>query len=84
MDAILQCNSLTKMFPSCMALNHVSLSIHKGNIVGLLGPNGSGKSTLIKIATGLMTPTTGQVLIRGMEPGVETKKLSLICRNEII
>ena len=75
MDAILQCNSLTKMFPSCMALNHVSLSIHKGNIVGLLGPNGSGKSTLIKIATGLMTPTTGQVLIRGMEPGVETKKI---------
>lgn len=75
MDAILQCNSLTKTFPSCMALNHVSLSIHKGNIVGLLGPNGSGKSTLIKIATGLMTPTTGQVLIRGMEPGVETKKI---------
>ena len=41
----------------------------------MLGPNGSGKSTLIKIMNGLMVPTSGEVLINGKKPGVETKKI---------
>jgi len=58
-----------------MALNSVNLAVPKGRIVGLLGPNGSGKSTMIKLANGLITPTSGNILINGMAPGVETKKI---------
>lgn len=75
MDNILECRNLTKYFPGCLALNSVNLSIPKGKIVGLLGPNGSGKSTLIKLINGLLTPNSGEVLINGMKPGTETKKI---------
>lgn len=75
MENILQCNNLTKVFPGCMALSGVNLTVGRGRIVGLLGPNGSGKSTLIKLANGLITPTNGEILIDGKAPGVETKKI---------
>ncbi|QAT50014.1 ABC transporter ATP-binding protein [Caproiciproducens sp. NJN-50] len=74
-DSILECRSLVKYFPGCLALNSVSISVPKGRIVGLLGPNGSGKSTLIKLANGLLTPSSGQILVGGMAPGIETKKI---------
>ena len=72
---ILTCENLTKSYGAVTALDAVNLNIEPGRIVGLLGPNGSGKTTLIKLANGLLTPTAGHVLIDGMEPGVETKKL---------
>ncbi len=75
MENILECHNLVKFFPNCMALNSVNLAVPKGRIVGLLGPNGSGKSTMIKLANGLITPTSGNILINGMAPGVETKKI---------
>ena len=68
-------SDLTKRFGSLTALDNVGLELEKGQIVGLLGPNGSGKTTLIKILNGLLTPTAGKVLIDGMEPGIETKKI---------
>lgn len=75
MENILECQNLVKFFPGCLALNSVNLAVPKGRIVGLLGPNGSGKSTMIKLANGLITPTSGKILINGMEPGTETKKI---------
>jgi ABC-type multidrug transport system, ATPase component len=75
MENILECRNLVKFYPNCLALNAINLTVPKGRIVGLLGPNGSGKSTLIKLANGLITPTSGSILIGGMEPGVETKKI---------
>ena len=65
----------TKKFGELAALDNVSISLEKGQIVGLLGPNGSGKTTLIKILNGLLTPTGGSAKINGMEPGVGTKKV---------
>ena len=62
---ILECNNLTKRFGSVEALTDVSFSVEPGRIVGLLGPNGSGKTTMIKLINGLLTPTSGQVLIDG-------------------
>ncbi|HEX3026783.1 MAG TPA: ABC transporter ATP-binding protein, partial [Clostridia bacterium] len=50
-------------------------SIPRGRIVGLLGPNGSGKSTLIKLINGLLTPNSGEVLVKGAQPGIESKKI---------
>lgn len=75
MSAIMECNSLTKKYGSKPALSAVNLKIKRGQIVGLLGPNGSGKSTLLKLANNLLTPTSGNILIAGKEPGIETKKI---------
>ena len=71
----LECIGLTKRYGSTEALESVNLTIKPGKITGLLGPNGSGKTTLIKLANGLLTPTSGKVLICGFEPGIETKKI---------
>lgn len=73
--ARIEISGLTKDFGNLRALDSVDISLEKGQIVGLLGPNGSGKTTLIKILNGLLTPTEGSVLINGMVPGVETKKI---------
>lgn len=73
--ARIEIQELTKDFGNLRALDNVSLSLEKGQIVGLLGPNGSGKTTLIKVLNGLLTPTEGRVLISDTEPGVETKRI---------
>lgn len=72
---LLECTNLTKTFPGKVALSNISLQIPAGRIVGLLGPNGSGKSTFMKIANGLLTPTSGTLTIEGNPPGIESKKI---------
>lgn len=74
MGIIMECNALTKKYGNFAALDGLSLSLESGKIIGLLGPNGSGKTTLIKIASGLLTPTSGTLTINGMAPCTETKK----------
>ena len=71
--AVMELRGLTKAFGPVLALDHIDLDLEEGNIVGLLGPNGSGKTTLIKLATGLLSPSTGEIRIAGMLPGPETK-----------
>ena len=73
MSELLRCENLTKQYGKTVALNGVSFSLESGKIVGILGPNGSGKTTLIKILNGLLTPTSGEVLIDGEKPGPSTK-----------
>ena len=73
--SIIEISGLTKRFGSLTALDDVSVTLEKGQIVGLLGPNGSGKTTLIKILNGLLQPTEGSVRIQGNAPGIETKKV---------
>ena len=75
MDSVLELKNLTKKYGSKVALNDVTLSVPKGSIVGLLGPNGSGKTTMLKLATGLLQPTSGEVLVCGYKPGAESKDL---------
>ena len=74
MGIIMECNALTKKYGNFAALDGLNLTLESGKIIGLLGPNGSGKTTLIKIASGLLTPTSGSLTINGMAPCVETKK----------
>lgn len=76
MNPILECSGLSKQYTSgCYALNNLNLSLERGQIIGLLGPNGSGKTTFIKLINNLLTPTSGQILIDGKLPGVETKTM---------
>lgn len=66
---IMSCVGLSKNYGSLAALKSISLDIESGRVIGLLGPNGSGKSTLIKLANGLLTPSSGSLLIDGKAPG---------------
>jgi ABC-2 type transport system ATP-binding protein len=75
MEALLSCRDLVKRYGAKTALQGLTLAVEPGRIVGLLGPNGSGKTTLIKLASGLLTPTSGEILIAGHAPGAETKAL---------
>ena len=70
--AVLECKDLCKNYGHAAALDHVSFAVEPGHIVGLLGPNGSGKTTLIKLANGLLTPTSGEILVCDTAPGKTT------------
>lgn len=72
---ILDCRKLSKHYGTFPALQEVSLTLPRGRIIGLLGPNGSGKTTLMKLAAGLLVPSSGELQISGRTPGVETKKI---------
>ena len=73
--AVLECNHLTKRYGRTAALEDLTFSIEPGRIVGLLGPNGSGKTTLIKLANGLLTPSSGSLTVCGLTPGKESHAL---------
>ncbi len=75
MAIILSCRGLTKQYGTTTALNSIDLDLPAGSVIGLLGPNGSGKSTFIKIAAGLLTSTSGELLIDGYRPGIKTKEI---------
>ena len=73
--AILECKALSKRFGGIQALDNVDLTVEPGRVVGLLGPNGSGKTTMIKLANGLLTPSSGEILVDGKKPGKDTKAI---------
>jgi ABC-2 type transport system ATP-binding protein len=75
MSMLVQISNLTKRYLTTTALSDVTLDVPEGHITGLLGPNGSGKTTLMKILAGLVSPTSGSVLVDGMTPGVRTKAI---------
>ncbi|WP_178022236.1 lantibiotic protection ABC transporter ATP-binding protein [uncultured Paenibacillus sp.] len=64
-NLILQTRNLSKTFRGQQAVNNVSLSIQESSVYGLLGPNGAGKSTLLKMLTGMLRPTSGDILFQG-------------------
>lgn len=72
---LIEIKNLNKFYGKKQALNNVNITIEPGKIYGLLGPNGSGKTTLIKIINDLLTPSSGEILIKGKEPGIESKKI---------
>lgn len=72
---LIEFRNLSKNYGAKQALIDINLKIEKGKIYGLLGPNGSGKTTLIKIINDLLQPSSGEILVKGKEPGIESKKI---------
>ena len=68
-------NGVTKLYGAQKALDNISFEVKTGEIVGFLGPNGAGKSTLMKIITGFIPATSGNVLVNGLE--VKTDNIEL-------
>jgi len=64
-DRLIELRNVTKSYGRVFAVGGVSLHVDRGEVVGLLGDNGAGKSTLIKILSGVVRPTSGEILIRG-------------------
>jgi ABC-2 type transport system ATP-binding protein len=62
----IEVQSVTKSYETQLALNEISFSASKGEIIGFLGPNGAGKSTMMKILTGFILPTKGTVFVSGI------------------
>jgi ABC-2 type transport system ATP-binding protein len=68
-EAVAALNHVTKRFPNgVVALDNLSLTLRRGEVVALLGPNGAGKSTAVKLLMGLSSPTSGAVSIFGADP----------------
>ena len=74
--------NLSKSYKSKKAVNNINFKINENEIVGLLGPNGCGKTTTIGMILGLLKPTSGQVLINGID--IEKKKISLLHKMNFI
>ena len=72
---LLAFENVSKSYGSTPALEHINFEIEAGKIIGLLGPNGSGKTTMIKLINGLLQPNDGKILIDGLQPSSETKKI---------
>lgn len=66
----------SRKYEEKVAVNHISLTIKDGEIVGYIGANGAGKSTTIKMMCGILTPTSGKILIDGIEPYKKRKQVA--------
>src|SRR5437667_7856486 len=75
MEAMIECEGLTKRFGTFTAVDHVSFKIGKGSIFGFLGPNGSGKSTVIRMLCGLLEPSDGTGRIAGFDVATQTDEI---------
>ena len=64
---LLECDNVSKQYGFFFALNNISFNVKENTILGIAGANGAGKTTLIKILSGLSSPTSGKILINGLE-----------------
>ena len=71
---MLESRELTKKFGAKTAVDRVSVAMEPGHIYAMLGPNGSGKTTWMKMAAGLIKPTSGEVLFAGSPVGIASRK----------
>ncbi|MFL5086184.1 MAG: ABC transporter ATP-binding protein [Xanthobacteraceae bacterium] len=65
MTALLETREVSKSYGPLRALEKVSMAVHEGELVSVVGPNGAGKTTLVNLLTGLLEPTSGEVLFMG-------------------
>ena len=82
MNTLVNVNNLSKNFSSFEAVKDISFSINESEILGLLGPNGCGKTTTIGMMLGLLKPTSGEVVINGLN--VEKNRINLLKKMNFI
>src|SRR5688500_12325157 len=75
----IEVKNLTKVYGEQKAIDHISFTVNRGEIVGFLGPNGAGKSTTMKIITGYLQPDEGDAFVSG----VDVKKEPLKAKSKI-
>ncbi len=73
-DIVVETKGLTKKYGTTLALNNVSISVHRGEIYGFVGRNGAGKTTLIRVLTGIANPTSGSFTLLGAATKIEQKE----------
>ena len=71
---MLESKEVTKAFGAKVAIDHVSLALEPGHIYAMMGPNGSGKTTWMKLAAGLLKPTSGMVYFDGEPVGIHSRQ----------
>ena len=82
MNTLVSVNNLSKNFSSFEAVKEISFSINESEILGLLGPNGCGKTTTIGMMLGLLKPTSGEVIINGLN--VEKNRINILKKMNFI
>src|SRR3954470_11535425 len=65
MTVLLETRNVSKSYGVFRALDDVTMTVHENEFVSVVGPNGAGKTTLVNLLTGLLTPTTGEILFMG-------------------
>ena len=82
MNTLVSVNNLSKNFSSFEAVKEINFSINESEILGLLGPNGCGKTTTIGMMLGLLKPSSGEVIINGLN--VEENRINLLKKMNFI
>ena len=72
---MIQTNDLTRRFGDRVAVDRLSLTAEKGEILGLLGPNGAGKTTTIRMLAGIIAPSSGSASVNGIDPSREPERV---------
>jgi branched-chain amino acid transport system ATP-binding protein len=80
-DTLLRISGVSRRFGGLLAVNNVSFSVKRGEVLGLIGPNGSGKSTLLSIVSGRLAPSSGEIRMRGRLISATTPER--VCRTGI-
>ena len=76
-ESLLQARNIIKAFGGVQAVQDVSFTLYKGEILGIIGPNGSGKTTLVNLATGFVRPDSGKVFFKGRNiTGLQPHKIA--------
>ena len=78
-NSLLQAENLVKFYGKRQVVDHVSVEIRQGEIVGLLGPNGAGKTTTFYMITGMIKPSAGKVFLSGSE----VTRMAMYCRSRL-
>src|SRR5919205_1986703 len=74
-EPVVETRELTKKYGSVLALDRLTLTVERGQILGFVGPNGAGKTTTIKILVGLARPTSGSARVAGVDCVAEARKI---------
>src|SRR5687767_14430031 len=69
---LLEVHSVAKRFPGVLALENVSLSLARGEVLAVVGENGAGKSTLMKILAGIQSPDSGEIVLDGQAVKIDS------------